>query len=1712
MTISSNSYASKASDQRDVFRDPQLSSTSRSRRAGEASSLAQYIKLNPGSFDGASKLSVCDKGLTSIDKIAPSIANAIETLYLSNNNIAKLSGLTQFKNLRVLSIANNTISDFSELEHLSVLTKLEVLNLEFNPCTQLPSYRANVIARLPRLKVLDAKNVTAPEVHAAPLRVAEERTQLQLMVSNEVVLQRLRGALQRHRTHKEMHIGGGRPQTGKVVQILASASSFDEAESIAEKLRVEVRKRRNKRMFSGGSDRWEDAYADVLSEQQKEVARILAELEADGTTVQISKDLTGIREQEQQRQLESTFERQSIISELQQSKQIRAASQASQSRALSAPKQRPAVATTSNSASAVRSRITASASTSGPQRNVPPAPISGFASSSAQTQTAAERERELEELEKIHQQEKGHEEEEEEEEEEAVPQPEQEKAALAARRQKMQANVRAKDQAARRDIWRKTLADNMPPSSSGAASAVAPQSGSSSLHKSLTSVDGQGPLTLDFLDHAPTLPQPAARPTLSLSPAAHSPSSPKPTRSGTSSPGSSPSRSRISPQSSPEKPVSSASAIRPPVPAALSSSSSSSSINPTSSSSALPSRFHTSGAAAVSATVPTTSSARSTSMREPSVPLRPVEQPRTAAPRPVSLSDLSASQGKPHPQHAPSGSSTTSATGTHRRTTSAPVLFDDEFVQSLQTQVALLQQDIERRVSAEERLTRINTELRRRLEEYHATNEDNVKRAEEELTTLQDEIGRLQVERERLESTLRHSLDAADAERRSLQMRVETLESGLTGKDREAVNAIASARYLEDQLQRDQTALNDCEARLKELQSHHDELQRDRELARSQAEQYRTEWQRAILEEQRNASADAFCDNHLLKHVLHMWRVALFRHRQTRRLSRFHARKIFHAWQRYTILSRAALVKAADHVANLAASCFRAWMHRMLLLRVVKMRAMRHAQRRSHMIMTVWHHWAEVERVVKHRFAQQRLKRTFGAWRDYALRFDPLPSSAADREMNLRAVEFYRGAIRRAAFRAWLRWVRTVARPHRQNAATADAYRAGSMGLRTLRTWRRACGRQLRLKRFAESLSILADVQQLQWSFVRWAQLSRGATAIHGLEVVADRHLTQKWLTRMRGNVALLQQRRRRFDEALSRQTHARARRILRVWHLVVAGNRKVRDAGRIVGIRAHFENLRRAWTLWKGAHHAVELARQGKLKAQKRAARKALRAWNEFSQARKAEHMAFDAFSESHETRAIKRMLGTSFQTWLSRASYAARVEKVLAVRDARRARIAMKRGIDAFVRNALDNARNRMRQLGIAIDSVQAERDAAGERATAADIHNLELVDRIQQLASDKAQLVRSIETIEQQRMLVQQQLEDHVLLAQSLRTELTRAVQEKAEFQQQVSSLTAAVVQHTDDAAAGVVAEQQMELQQAAQDAVAWRRAAQDAQNEMAGLRTALSAREDRIAEISHEYEGKLHGALELVAQLRSMIEERDGLIAELRASRDEASLALQDTQGSARNAQMQLKNVQQAASELEARLMVCEREKSEALRRAETYAEKLDDREALVRKLQYEVSLLSAREDVQHNKFVSAMRGYSLPAASMGPSAATLSSSGGAAAPGLSATASYVSGATGTLPPTAVGAATPGYYASGATGSARDTLRATQYSASSSSAAAAQQASAGPVVDPELAELQARIRSRLGMSSAATSAAPSRAASRPRSPTPDQHLHPSSHMRL
>ena len=76
-------------------------------------------------------------------------------MYLPFNEITTMASLMFLTNLEIIDLESNFIDGISELDYLSILSNVKLLNLQNNPVCELENYETKVRGHLPQLQILD---------------------------------------------------------------------------------------------------------------------------------------------------------------------------------------------------------------------------------------------------------------------------------------------------------------------------------------------------------------------------------------------------------------------------------------------------------------------------------------------------------------------------------------------------------------------------------------------------------------------------------------------------------------------------------------------------------------------------------------------------------------------------------------------------------------------------------------------------------------------------------------------------------------------------------------------------------------------------------------------------------------------------------------------------------------------------------------------------------------------------------------------------------------------------------------------------------------------------------------------------------------------------------------------------------------------------------------------------------------------------------------------------------------------------------------------------------------------------------------------------------------------------------------------------------------------------------------------------------------------
>jgi len=98
-------------------------------------------------------LKIPNCGVKDLDGL--SICQNLREIYLPFNEITTIASIMFLTNLEIVDFESNFIDGAQELDYLSILGKLKLLNLANNPVCDLPNYRETIYSHAPNLQILD---------------------------------------------------------------------------------------------------------------------------------------------------------------------------------------------------------------------------------------------------------------------------------------------------------------------------------------------------------------------------------------------------------------------------------------------------------------------------------------------------------------------------------------------------------------------------------------------------------------------------------------------------------------------------------------------------------------------------------------------------------------------------------------------------------------------------------------------------------------------------------------------------------------------------------------------------------------------------------------------------------------------------------------------------------------------------------------------------------------------------------------------------------------------------------------------------------------------------------------------------------------------------------------------------------------------------------------------------------------------------------------------------------------------------------------------------------------------------------------------------------------------------------------------------------------------------------------------------------------------
>eukprot|EP01028_Stygiella_incarcerata_P009020 TRINITY_DN409_c0_g1_i2.p1 TRINITY_DN409_c0_g1~~TRINITY_DN409_c0_g1_i2.p1 ORF type:complete len:1763 (-),score=566.38 TRINITY_DN409_c0_g1_i2:291-5579(-) len=1489
--------------------------------------LSRFVKENPSSVDGL-KISAVDQEIEEID-VLPETFSFVETLYLSSNRIRYLGTLTQFPHLRALSLANNQIDDFGELEKLQSFRSLRVLNLEFNPIHSLPYYRWHVIMRLPFLRMLDNKSVTDKERAKAPSIVRKEETTLDLMATNEVLIAKLKHGLEKIRLHDELRsVVFGRIGTLKGTEWLPLIGTVPDTRQLM------------KIWDSDPNYEMEDR-AIVFARIREDVkrARNIRMFRGANTKGPTLDDIRPVDEKK-------------------------------------GTKKMP-LSTTAEFWDLAYADVMLM------QQN-------GISSSLGSLE---------EENDKISKQLK------------AMEQYDPIRILQAAREDGAKRETRLREE-------RERILRGFRDAASGMHKGKTGEKAKQSKNRS-RKIDKDFDVDLEedrFHDHRPdqldeedlALIQAQHDIAVSRLLSAHSRLSrrdleeqPKPFTAETTqtefddeefqeeeeereeeefeeeareqeNEESMSSRVQRQDASSPKKGSRYMQALRK-------------------------------------------SMVKPKKERSPPVADESDPRPQVSAPTPMTMDEL----GRETRQLAAKSRRTTARVPEKQksatRTTKKILVHDSEELESMRKQVEMLQTDIERRVEDEARLQRLNAQLRERLEMYQSQNRENIDKAEEELLSMQKELESAMEEQSnakaeadifrREKDALEKRLQAMEADwekhTKEYAMRIGSLEKGLTGKDRDIITVHAERMKLEQDKEDLEKERQELSSEVTEMRERIRAAEEENNFLRQKAEEYMKEVNDLLRKEELEARADSLFHEKVTRKMFYRLKRAVEEHQIAKEKTDvsntfFHFKvmqKCFRNWRIHT--ARECVCAAANdkRIASVGFRCLQSWI--ILSRRARYIRSMENRRREKLMvaILRSWIHWNRVRQYDKKRGAVAQgvvetsiLRRYFGKLQRQLHRYEM--DEEEEREKTVKAIEHNWLSAMRKMFSSWVSYVLVNCRKNLEDNHTALQFRKQCLAKRTLGVWKTSFNREQQYHNASNTI-LSSRVISLKRECLRyWRYRMHVRMQDHAAREMAVSFHTRTFLRRWMSFVETSRQRKTIISQCQRVGVRVRARMWWSRWRAYFEGKNRMHQLHLSATDRYLSSLMGGMFSKWNRALHRQRGIQERERQMTMRCKQDVFSAWQGIVSRKKRLRECELRCQRLHEDFAIQTVR-QNFVRWvvMTRKRVLLRLgvvdlQKRIGLRAQRRALLIW---MQAYQRNLLYAFRKMQDGFNDMKGEVAKREEAAGKVS----MENMELIDQIQKLMAEGASMKEKVSSREEQLREVHEQMEEQLIHMNSLKTEMEEMRLRNEDLQRTVARLQQGAEIGQDEISSSVV-EQRMEIQEARRRIEELEAGLDEARNEVMRFQDALEEKQGHVSVIEEQSHERLASTMEVVSQLRKMVQERDSQIAELKASLEHSSIALTDAHAqlgqTGESMAARLRESEDVNAKLRDTIKVMQEEHIEMASRCQQYASELDEREALIKRLRYELQLASDREHVQTSQFLSTLgirrpttMGYSTAAA-------------------------------------------------------------------------------------------------------------------------------------
>ncbi|XP_024384287.1 uncharacterized protein [Physcomitrium patens] len=859
-------------------------------------------------------------------------------------------------------------------------------------------------------------------------------------------------------------------------------------------------------------------------------------------------------------------------------------------------------------------------------------------------------------------------------------------------------------------------------------------------------------------------------------------------------------------------------------------------------------------------------------------------------------------------------------------------------------------------------------------------NHENVERAESELNTLHEDMEQtlelqrrlaqrataLEKEKKDLEVALQRRVLDFENERISMQTRIQSMGEDLRAK--------TEAQEKVNQLQAELLSTLDVKVKLEERLEN---FAKETAFLKKKADDYSNELRNLIIKEQFDQKLDRMGRKSVVRRAFIHFQMGVrdqcvdtANAEKAIRLYRLHCCKRLFLKLRLGAYRASAIRKAADK--HKQAAFIRVWKYWKLNL-IVKHKGLeslkKQAVARATHALQAW-----VAYVIHIRLNPERNEAAVSHWNRKCLRsfWDRWSNTLrywklGAREENLltgKANRHFTKTVMRHTFEAWQVWLRVYARPERVKFAAVQAHINRMTMKQYLSAWRCVIYVKWVRSMKLEEATKLSQVWCMKSTFYRWLEGIRAVKLHRTL-------LTQAIAFRLF----------KQGQSVFRRLRHFRQRSL----HMRIYNKMAFRHYLHSLSIKS--------MQIWRENVNYIKAQQRATAEVNQALTRAAMVFWRDYH--------VYESIKKKKDYRAVihmkrkqNKLVKKIFVMWWEQVAWkrkAVQLDNLLAVR---RRRTLLIQSLHVWLHATIDGLLLANAKFHEDLLEAQAQFEEQKHQVTAVDVENLQLIDRLHTMSSEVAFFKTSISEKEKQEEDLHRALEDSTMLESSMRSEIEQQHVRCEGLESEIQILKKKLQMKNVEDTAGEI-HHTLEIQNLEQALKELRIQLSDRTSQIESYEKALKETGERLEGASDESQEKLTSAFEIAGSLRKLLEDRESQFATFEGNCRRRELELSEVQRKLAVANCTLCETVEyrdaRIQELETMLSTKQQEVQEVQQQLQRLELAMDSKESRVRKLEYEIKLMSEQTALKANTFVSSL--YSWEATSQFQSDANAPLKGG-----------------------------------------------------------------------------------------------------------------------